>query len=198
MLVSCPECQGKVSTEADTCPHCGYRMNRKPEAEPKPSLPQFLAEVADRRPCPYCRHLVKVEAHRCTACLKEIAGVLRVVCPKCGRHGRVGKETGQTACDACHFEFNVVAGALAAVREAVQANHRFVANAEAWRRMTQWAGSLCPRCGTRNISQLGLTGMDVGEVILGGLLGNPNLAVAPLGNASNRFRCNQCGLIWRV
>src|SRR5262245_4086781 len=24
MLASCPECQGQVSTSADTCPHCGF------------------------------------------------------------------------------------------------------------------------------------------------------------------------------
>jgi hypothetical protein len=173
-------------------------MNRKAEAEPKSSLPQYLSEVADRRPCPYCRHLGKVEAHRCTACLKEIAGVLRVICPKCGRHGRVGKESGQTACDACHFEFNVVAGALAAVREAIQANHRFVANAESYRRMMQWAGSMCPRCGTNNVTQIGITSLEVGEMVLGGLLGNPSMTVGPLTGANNRWRCHQCGLIWRT
>ena len=24
---SCPECNGKLSSEAETCPHCGFRRN---------------------------------------------------------------------------------------------------------------------------------------------------------------------------
>jgi hypothetical protein len=26
-LINCPECQGKVSTAATACPHCGYPIN---------------------------------------------------------------------------------------------------------------------------------------------------------------------------
>lgn len=26
-LISCPECGQAVSTDADSCPHCGYRMH---------------------------------------------------------------------------------------------------------------------------------------------------------------------------
>jgi transcription elongation factor Elf1 len=39
-LIDCPECKGKVSTEAMTCPHCGYPMSSdaSPKAKTKNNL----------------------------------------------------------------------------------------------------------------------------------------------------------------
>lgn len=35
MLISCPECSGKLSSVAPTCPHCGYAQSA-PKAAPSP------------------------------------------------------------------------------------------------------------------------------------------------------------------
>jgi uncharacterized membrane protein YvbJ len=35
MIVSCPECNGKVSTTAETCPHCGHSINPLKSAPPQ-------------------------------------------------------------------------------------------------------------------------------------------------------------------
>jgi len=29
MVVNCPECNGQVSTHADSCPHCGYKLSEQ-------------------------------------------------------------------------------------------------------------------------------------------------------------------------
>ena len=41
-LIVCPECQGKVSSTCDVCPHCGYRLSpSRGRAIFKCSEPQF-------------------------------------------------------------------------------------------------------------------------------------------------------------
>jgi predicted amidophosphoribosyltransferase len=40
-LTSCPACDGKVSTAASACPHCGHPINAK---EPRPG--DFFGQVA--------------------------------------------------------------------------------------------------------------------------------------------------------
>ena len=33
MIQSCPECNGKLSSVAEACPHCEYRQNAKSKSE---------------------------------------------------------------------------------------------------------------------------------------------------------------------
>lgn len=40
MIGSCPECNGKLSSEATTCPHCGKLVSGKVTANVQASLPQ--------------------------------------------------------------------------------------------------------------------------------------------------------------
>lgn len=39
MLISCPECAGKLSSLAPSCPHCGYLNKTAPAAAPAPPPP---------------------------------------------------------------------------------------------------------------------------------------------------------------
>lgn len=48
MIVSCPECNGKVSTTAEKCPHCGHRIN-PPKSAPA-SQPQVNVDVKQTSP----------------------------------------------------------------------------------------------------------------------------------------------------
>ena len=52
-LIACPECNGKVSTTAVACPHCGYTQHsNKPKAQPTPNdfedhFPEDLQEETE-------------------------------------------------------------------------------------------------------------------------------------------------------
>ena len=61
MIVSCPECNGKVSSTVPNCPHCGFIM--KP---PDPDSVEALE--AERVPCPYCGELILLAATICPRC----------------------------------------------------------------------------------------------------------------------------------
>lgn len=37
MLIACPECKGKLSSVAPTCPHCGYAQSAPKPAAPPPA-----------------------------------------------------------------------------------------------------------------------------------------------------------------
>ena len=53
MIIACPECQGKLSSVAPRCPHCGFVQNAAaPSAPTKPASPAPAAEppVAEFRP----------------------------------------------------------------------------------------------------------------------------------------------------
>ena len=50
-LITCPECDGKVSDRAETCPHCGYPMKKTPRKKPKPNrrrkLPNGFGSITE-------------------------------------------------------------------------------------------------------------------------------------------------------
>lgn len=66
-LTECKECGGKVSTEADSCPHCGYREKKveEPKAENKEE-PKYQGSV-----CSNCGHPFSVGANKCLNCGKQ-------------------------------------------------------------------------------------------------------------------------------
>lgn len=49
MIVSCPECNGKVSTTAEKCPHCGHRINPARPAAPA-AAPNVNVDVKQQSP----------------------------------------------------------------------------------------------------------------------------------------------------
>jgi hypothetical protein len=54
MIVSCPECNGKLSTGASRCPHCGYEAT---------SCPECGAKVSQQKEfCPDCGYRLKEPA----------------------------------------------------------------------------------------------------------------------------------------
>lgn len=67
MITSCPECNGKLSTEAAACPHCGYvqKSGTPGGPSPAPALPVQSSGWA----CPYCKAaLPDAAAVACRAC----------------------------------------------------------------------------------------------------------------------------------
>lgn len=44
MLIACPECKGKLSSVAPTCPHCGYAQSAPKPAAPSPA-PEPIPEL---------------------------------------------------------------------------------------------------------------------------------------------------------
>lgn len=50
-LTTCPECAGKVSDRAETCPHCGYPIKKAPRKKPKPNrrrkLPNGFGSITE-------------------------------------------------------------------------------------------------------------------------------------------------------
>jgi hypothetical protein len=46
MIIACPDCNGKLSTSAPTCPHCGYIQKSAPGSPPPPGpapvTPEFV------------------------------------------------------------------------------------------------------------------------------------------------------------
>ena len=49
-LLKCPECQGAVSSEAHTCPHCGYPLKKvEPKKAKTPSLPDSGSGTAGKQ-----------------------------------------------------------------------------------------------------------------------------------------------------
>lgn len=58
MLIICPECGGKLSDQAVSCPHCGYPLLEKTLVE-DPGVPE--EGVIDYLPCPKCGAPLKVQ-----------------------------------------------------------------------------------------------------------------------------------------
>jgi hypothetical protein len=63
VILSCPECNGKVSSNALNCPHCGYAM--------QPVLPGELEGSAV--PCPYCAETIQIQATICPYCRAAVS-----------------------------------------------------------------------------------------------------------------------------
>ncbi len=55
-LVKCQECKGKVSTEAEACPHCGYKHRQESQTSPQVVKPAQITKKTDRGwlPCQRC------------------------------------------------------------------------------------------------------------------------------------------------
>lgn len=53
MIIACPECSGKLSSVAPTCPHCGYvQANVARPAAPAPAPAAAAATLAPKLPEP--------------------------------------------------------------------------------------------------------------------------------------------------
>ncbi|MDB4736499.1 hypothetical protein OAF93_01900 [Planctomycetota bacterium] len=50
MITNCPECRGRVSSQAPTCVHCGYPLEAEPEAI---QAPQLAGDLAIGAPLPF-------------------------------------------------------------------------------------------------------------------------------------------------
>ena len=74
-ITSCPDCNGKVSTTAPTCPHCGRVMGSggSPGAAPPPPQP------AGSRFCPSCGNAVVAQAVICVNCGVALPGAPMMV-----------------------------------------------------------------------------------------------------------------------
>src|SRR5450756_1860447 len=91
MLISCPECDTKVSDKAHVCPHCGFRIDtliRCPDCDklvrpgtvacPGCGYPFSTARtLSDQRParvtCPECGGIVSDKAQACPHCGAPLA-----------------------------------------------------------------------------------------------------------------------------
>ena len=69
MIVSCPECNGKVSDTVTACPHCGFKMTPAPPDEIDP-----LENPNERLPCPYCAEMIRPAASICPFCKGSLSG----------------------------------------------------------------------------------------------------------------------------
>ncbi len=61
-IIDCPECTGKVSSLAEICPHCGFRV-------PKPEIAAPAAFT-----CPECGAAARTGAKNCTSCGYQLDG----------------------------------------------------------------------------------------------------------------------------
>lgn len=51
-LITCPECENKISDSADSCPQCGYKLTAEKLAEIKRRAQD--QEIEDKRSCISC------------------------------------------------------------------------------------------------------------------------------------------------
>lgn len=89
-IILCPECSGKVSDKAKTCPHCGYILDMgsngmpagtpppPPVAGPTPKVREIGGFTASRLVCPLCGNALEAKdimssgwAH-CPSCDKDV------------------------------------------------------------------------------------------------------------------------------
>lgn len=68
MIGSCPECNGKLSSDAATCPHCGHAQ--KPQTAPP--VPTSGAAPENRIPCPFCGEQILSTANVCRFCKGQL------------------------------------------------------------------------------------------------------------------------------
>lgn len=72
-LIKCAECKKKVSTDVDTCPHCGAE---------KPSV--------KRAKCPKCKKSILFNADKCKHCgADDPFAASKTKCKKCGRKAHI-------------------------------------------------------------------------------------------------------------
>ena len=114
-LITCPECNGKLSTTARACPHCGYVV---PAPAPKRICPECQGEVEPNRTnCQRCGYvmtgapaidpLLQAPAQ---AGLEPPVRQIRVVCPWCRAVGLVGADATETECGGCRKTYDTGRG----------------------------------------------------------------------------------------
>ena len=65
MVISCPECNGKLSTAAPRCPHCGYAQKPAPlPGAAAGSAPSSTADPAPPELAPLSRAVLKEAARK--------------------------------------------------------------------------------------------------------------------------------------
>ena len=100
-LIQCPECENKVSSTVEACPHCGY------------PLP---AQLRTQR-CPECGSEQALDAESCSVCgcpLAAPAPLRRTqICPECGEEQPLDAES----CSVCGYPLAAPAPQPAAAAE---------------------------------------------------------------------------------
>lgn len=75
-LTTCVECQGKVSDQSETCPHCGFRQKQNVESPGSFQDSAKKSAVEEVKPvtknCPHCAEPVQLAATTCPHCKKPI------------------------------------------------------------------------------------------------------------------------------
>lgn len=208
MIIACYECNGKVSTGAKACPHCGAPVrddsNWKSVAEdpgagsePGPSQPvaQAFSEIEPYRPCPFCGKQVNSDAAQCMACLKDIVGCLKVICPRCADEGVSQEKWTNTICDRCQYEFDTFDAASVAVNKMLRRNRHLKARQRILGPVK--VGAKCPSCKSTNSEKAGPTGGEIGRALVVGLLtDDENDPARFLSSTRHRWRCRNCAMIW--
>ena len=64
MVISCPECNGKLSTAAPRCPHCGYAQKPAPPPNAAASAPSSTAGPVSPEFVPPSRAVLKEAARK--------------------------------------------------------------------------------------------------------------------------------------
>ena len=60
MMVTCPECNGRISSQADLCPHCGYMLAGLYSREnAEKSLSDAIKAIKEKGEWSYYKKLVK-------------------------------------------------------------------------------------------------------------------------------------------
>ena len=97
MLVTCPECNARISSEADPCPKCGLRYAGRRSKQFNEAVAQhdngkiwglLSFYVSDNLECPHCHHEFFISSIPAQVKAAEMspgyAVEYRFQCPKCG------------------------------------------------------------------------------------------------------------------
>lgn len=74
-IIKCPECNGKVSTEADACPNCGYKITKEDKQKALETTKTLIE-------CPECQGEVSTTVDVCPSCGYKITEVEKQNAPK--------------------------------------------------------------------------------------------------------------------